>query len=202
MIQENIDKLKNLRKPNILELVKPYFTVGDPVHLNSDNQYDWYYALSNAIKPKRYLEIGVFAGYSAIVSFFGSAEMKSMHLYDNSSYGARLDDAVNTILSSGFKGQIFAFDCDTQATNNLNLGSADFNKFDFIHVDGDHSYEGALHDLELVLPLLDDNGIIIVDDITYEQSVDFATRDFLSAHPELDYVFIDSLRGHRIIFKK
>lgn len=201
MNKENIDKLKSLPKPNILEMIIPFYTIGDVNHLYSDNQYDWYYALSESLKPNRYLEIGVYAGYSAIVTFFGNKELESMHLYDNSSYGAKLSDAIETIEKAGFVGEIFSLDCDTQSINELDIGNVDY-KFDFIHVDGDHSYKGALHDLELVLPLLSENGIIVVDDITYEKDVDWATSDFLSSHPELDYIFIDSFRGHRIIYKK
>ena len=40
-------------------------------------------------------------------------------------------------------------------------------KFDFIYVDGDHSYKGAKKDLELSLPLLNEGGKIIVDDLGY-----------------------------------
>lgn len=51
-------------------------------------------------------------------------------------------------------------------------------KFDFIYVDGDHSYEGAKRDLELSLPLLKEDGKIIVDDLQYP-SVRKAFQEFI-----------------------
>jgi SAM-dependent methyltransferase len=50
--------------------------------------------------------------------------------------------------------------------------------FDFIYVDGDHSYEGAKKDLELCLPLLKEGGKIIVDDLHYS-SVRKAFQEFI-----------------------
>lgn len=52
-------------------------------------------------------------------------------------------------------------------------------KFDIIYVDGDHSYKGAKKDLELSLPLLKENGKIIVDDLHYP-SVRQAFNEFVS----------------------
>ena len=52
-------------------------------------------------------------------------------------------------------------------------------KFDIIYVDGDHSYKGAKKDLELSLPLLKENGKIIVDDLHYP-SVRQAFYEFVS----------------------
>lgn len=39
-------------------------------------------------------------------------------------------------------------------------------KYDYILVDGDHSKEAALADLENVVPLVADNGVIVFDDIS------------------------------------
>ncbi|MBK7477462.1 MAG: class I SAM-dependent methyltransferase [Haliscomenobacter sp.] len=35
---------------------------------------------------------------------------------------------------------------------------------DFITIDGDHTFEGCLHDLESVAPFLAESGVIVVDD--------------------------------------
>lgn len=51
-------------------------------------------------------------------------------------------------------------------------------KFDFIYIDGDHSYQGAKKDLELSLPLLKEGGKIIVDDLQYP-SVRRAFNEFV-----------------------
>lgn len=52
-------------------------------------------------------------------------------------------------------------------------------EFDIIFVDGDHSYKGAKKDLELSLPLLAENGKIIVDDLHYRE-VHQAFQEFIN----------------------
>tara|TARA_Y100000593_G_scaffold2656_1_gene5367 strand:- start:1062 stop:1550 length:489 start_codon:yes stop_codon:yes gene_type:complete len=46
------------------------------------------------------------------------------------------------------------------------------NHFDAIYVDGDHSYEGGLNDLNNVLPLVKPGGVILFDDIAHPSHLD------------------------------
>jgi predicted O-methyltransferase YrrM len=44
-------------------------------------------------------------------------------------------------------------------------------KFDYIHIDGDHSLEGKLADLELSRSLLKPGGLVLVDDYHHMPAV-------------------------------
>lgn len=53
-------------------------------------------------------------------------------------------------------------------------------RFDFIYIDGDHSYEGAKADAELAYPLLKKGGVMIFDDYDNEEfGVRRAVDEFL-----------------------
>jgi hypothetical protein len=55
-------------------------------------------------------------------------------------------------------------------------------KFDWIYVDGDHSYEGCLIDLENCLKVLKKNGIIFGDDYGNKPGVVKAVDEFITKH--------------------
>jgi predicted O-methyltransferase YrrM len=54
-------------------------------------------------------------------------------------------------------------------------------KFDFVFIDGDHSFEGVLKDIEGVIPLLDAGGYILLHDAHYfevKEAIDEALRRY------------------------
>lgn len=55
-------------------------------------------------------------------------------------------------------------------------------KFDWIYVDGDHTYEGCLHDLEKCLVVINPGGIIFGDDYGNKLDVKRAVDTFVSKH--------------------
>lgn len=56
-------------------------------------------------------------------------------------------------------------------------------KLDWIYIDGDHSYEGCLADLETALTIMKPNGIIFADDYkNSKQGVQRAVDDFVKKH--------------------
>jgi cephalosporin hydroxylase len=62
--------------------------------------------------------------------------------------------------------------------------------FDWIYLDGDHSYHAVLADLGAWLPKLKLGGKLVCDDYTWvdenkTHSVKAAIRSFLKAHPDL-----------------
>ena len=58
--------------------------------------------------------------------------------------------------------------------------------YDFIYIDGEHSYEQTLTDLETCWPMLTPGGLLIIDDTAfwpYEYGALRATEDFLATRP-------------------
>lgn len=54
--------------------------------------------------------------------------------------------------------------------------------FDWVYVDGDHSYEGCLYDLEESLKIVNKDGMIFGDDYTNKEKVKQAVDEFVSKH--------------------
>jgi hypothetical protein len=55
-------------------------------------------------------------------------------------------------------------------------------KFDYIYIDGDHTYEGVKKDLEQAPRLLTKNGQIICDDYGNAESIRIAVSEFCTEH--------------------
>lgn len=97
------------------------------------------------IKPKRILEIGVFRGYSA--------ETWRKAFPDALVIG--IDNSPHTIDFSDFtfiEGD--SFDYETAAR------AKDYGPYDFLFIDGDHTYNGVTTDFNLYYPLVRPGGII------------------------------------------
>ena len=52
-------------------------------------------------------------------------------------------------------------------------------KFDLVFIDADHSHKSSLNDFELVLPLVNENGIILLHD-TYPPNKEFIIPEYCS----------------------
>lgn len=52
-------------------------------------------------------------------------------------------------------------------------------KFDLVFIDADHSYKSSLNDFKSVLPLVNDNGIILLHD-TYPPNEEFISSEYCS----------------------
>lgn len=124
----------------------------------SDKKYN-IYKLFNVIQPKKILEIGFNAGFSTLF-------MKLLEPTIN----------ITCIDINEHKYVLPCFDKLRSDFDNLSLfpySSYDIvlpnliknnEKYDLIHIDGDHRLEGAIKDLELCIKLSDDRTIVIFDD--------------------------------------
>ena len=92
----------------------------------------------------------------------------------------RILDVVDTKnLCSLIQG--FSFDEDI-------LDSFPDQSISFLHVDGDHSYEGCLKDLELWFPKIKVDGHIVGDDYDWKD-VKKAADQFISLHSNVEVFF-------------
>lgn len=179
----------------------------DPTATNERiSQYKEYYKTKYEIckkqNPKKIVEIGVRAGYSAWT--FLQACPEALYIgYDanNGQHGgAGGEDGsfskwAHKILD-GYKHKLI--ELDTQKTDSLKL----MHDVDFFHVDGDHTTEGVMHDLDLAYSVISENGLILVDDITYLQQVKDGVDLWLSKMKgKVKSEFMTSLRGEMLIRK-
>jgi len=169
-------------------------------------QYKEYYKVKYELckkqNPKLIVEIGVRAGYSAWTFLQACPKAKYIGLdANNGTHGGR----------GGQDGSFFKWakkilkdydalliNVDTQKTNILS-----FYDVDFFHVDGDHSVKGVQHDLDLALPCISDNGMILIDDMVYIKTVKIGVELWLEKMKDkITSEFYPSLRGEMIIRKK
>lgn len=163
--------------------------VGAPFHdyLVGGNYYEWYYSIARTCQPKSILEIGVRFGYSMC---FMALALDSVYLegWDIESYTAGSNTiAENNVRSLGYEAKI------------LNKNSQDVKDldrdYDLVHVDGDHSCAGTLHDMNLVWRHC---KCMVVDDY-YVPDVKKAVDEFLAFNKMGEVAFIDSARGTVVI---
>lgn len=139
--------------------------------------------LISILKPKVYVELGVFSGqsYHAVcqavkslktdtmcygidtwrgddhVSFYNEQIYKEINDYNHKEYGK-----FSTLLRMSFE----------EGLNNFADGS-----IDLLHIDGYHTYEAVKHDFETWLPKMSKNGVIMFHD-TFVKDIDFGVWKF------------------------
>lgn len=119
-------------------------------------------------RPKRVLEIGVRYGYSGMAVCTGAHEAGEVSITYTGIDAILLCQDSNAIAEAKF-----AEFCPWVTTrffhrNTLIQGlpkKLAREQFDYILVDGDHSYEGAFTDLTNCWPLLASGGLLVIDDI-------------------------------------
>jgi hypothetical protein len=150
-----------------------------------DDRYPFYYAIAKQLQPIIIAEIGVFYGYSLMCMAKGAiaggvrnvpGENVTVNGFDNEQYApgclewARQGFMLDRIACNLMK-------MDTQAQQALPLSMVQLSS-----IDGDHSYESAMHDLRLMEPCMVPrprlDAVHIVDDIGWALSVRQAAEDF------------------------
>ncbi len=169
-------------------------------------QYKEYYKVKYKMckdqKPKLIAEIGVRAGYSAWTFLQACPGAKYIGFdANNGTHGGaggengKFFEWTKKILT-GYDYELI--EMDTQATNDLGISEVDF-----FHVDGDHTVEGVQHDLDIAFKALSKDGIIVVDDIIYIESVKCGVNQWLKRmHIETYSTFVHSLRGEMVIRRR
>lgn len=158
---------------------------------------DWYYVdqltvlhtVARLLQPEDYLEIGVFRGrsMSVVASAAPGCRLWGFDLWvenyaDLANPGP---DFVHSQLKQvGYTGSAKLTSGDSQKTVPDFLQLHPDLYFDLITVDGDHSREGAVRDLQNVLPRLKVGGVLVFDDISH------------SLHPYLEEVWDETVASN------
>lgn len=171
---------------------------------NLSGYVDYYkikYDICKKINPKIIAEIGVRAGYSAYyflqacpnAEYYGFDANNGTHGGQGGEDGRYLEHAKKILVEHNTSFNVV----DTQKVNSLPVKNVDL-----FHVDGDHTYKGVQHDLDLAAQCISENGYILVDDIDYIDSVKGGVYKWLENNNEYQYEYIKSFRGEILISKK
>lgn len=177
------------------ERLKAQWISGDP--FPADEQARDYYAVKAAIaawlQPQSVLEIGVRAGYSALAFYMGAEYSEYVGLDSNRGDWGGVKGYIDHARVTVPNAHIYVFDTQ-QLTNIRGLMP---NGPVLAHVDGDHGYLGAKHDIELVL----DGGadVVVVDDYFYVPGVRAAADDVVQERNLTCAYVPDAMRGNLVI---
>ena len=145
---------------------------------NAPNYYPWLNNIAKNFHPKNILEIGVRLGYSAIAFTHGTTAETYTGIDFEENYGSLEKAVANINFSKDHPFEVITYNRNTQELA-LNFLS----KYDFIHIDGDHSKQGALNDILNFWSVLEVGGHMLIDDSIYAPPV-FGNRDVYEAIQE------------------
>lgn len=163
--------------------------------------YHAYVSVALIIKPKSVLEVGVRLGYSLVSMLRGFSKIENIVGIDTETWvpeSQRL--AKENLCAAGYSGSL---QLPSVSSRGYAAKLKDFGTFDIVHIDGDHSYYGALLDMLEYWPLVRaGGGVMIVDDL---QRFD-VMRAVVDAVPKLDFVdsnfYFPTGTGWRVFVKK
>jgi len=118
--------------------------------------------MSALIQPKYILEIGTFTGYSALCLAKGLSEKGELHTIE-------IREADATTAQENFSKSLYHKQLFLHQGNALNIIPTLNKTWDLIFIDADKTNYLAYY--ELVLPLLNKNGLIIIDNVLFHGQV-------------------------------
>lgn len=160
--------------------------------ITQPNYYDWYKTIGEVLRPDSIGEIGVRYGYSLLAMALG-AEAIAVNGWDLESYE---ENSVLIAIRNLKDFNPVIKKADTQKMDSLGAGD----EFDLFHVDGDHSYGGAIHDCDLAWDSLKPGGVLIADDMCHTES----TRDavlWFAKHKGVECPIIPTYGGLAVMEK-
>lgn len=164
-------------------------------------EYRTKYAIAKLIQPKSILEIGVRFGYGAQSFLMGAPHASYMGLdADEPSWGEYQGiprEWATTRLCEQFPTSCIAthrFNTQTDDAAKLDLPFVDM-----VHIDGDHSFNGALKDMTTFWPLCE--RVMVVDDYIEIEAVAHAVDDFCASHTDAVKLPITSFRGAALLVR-
>lgn len=146
---------------------------GDDWFIDGHDTYTWYTAIGYLVKPDRVLELGVRYGYAAIAILKGALAARTFHPdyvgIDSEADGIESNQiAIQSILREcpEVEGTIWRMDTSLEQTrDNVIMDTGARGRFNIVHVDGNHSPEGAAAEMQIAGIATYWKGVILVDDI-------------------------------------
>ena len=169
----------------LIEFIKglPYMEDRDTDYVNAPNYYPWLNAMVADYRPQHILEIGVRLGYSAVAMLYENDVERYVGIDNDSLVADGLEKAEANLSHLVWKGRVSLsfdlFNTDTQKPDNTAMEKyLEHEDFDLVHIDGDHSYKGAMRDMQTFWPKVTNGGHMLVDDSIYIPEVRKACEDF------------------------
>ncbi len=145
------------------------------------------YALAKQVRPAEIVEVGTFAGGTAIGWAAALNENRTGFLtcIDNDSYSAGVYPklAQANILSTGLAPDRFKLVCGDSREKITQVAREKKGIVDLYLVDADHTYEGALADIVNGLPMVKKDGLMLVHDVEVGRPMAEETKE----HPSPVY---------------
>ena len=169
-----------------------------------ENYYQFYFSVGWALQPETYLEIGTRFGYSMIAVARGASGLSrivscDLQSYDNPHGLPSQQIAEKNLRSAGYTRDATFLADDSRRLLSHIAGET----FDLIHVDGDHSFDGACHDIRMCFDLLKPGGTMLIDDVDQPEvlaAVDRCVEDLGVA--ERDRGFVPTKHGLSMIRRR
>lgn len=154
-----------------------------------DDRYTYYFAIAKQCRPIIIAEIGVYYGYSLMAMAQGAiaggirqvpGEAVAVNGFDNEQYAPGcLEWARQGFMDENIMCNLMHMDTQKQTSLPLHM-------VQLASIDGDHTYESAFHDLELMEPCMVPrprlDAVMIVDDVGWAMSVKNAAIDFAAKY--------------------
>lgn len=158
-------------------------------HEPTREMFETIYEIAKKQNPKKSLEVGIAWGISTIAIL--SANKGTLLSIDKSSY----PNTDKQVESFGFSNRWKFIEQPSEDA----LPQID-DKYDLICVDGYHKYEWVKEDLENAVRLLNDGGVIIVDDYNHKYNFD-KTKDDYGVNKAVNEL-VDKYNLKKIVYNK
>jgi predicted O-methyltransferase YrrM len=180
------------------EIITAHWVPGDPYQPEpgTEEYYRIKHAIADYTRATSICEIGVRAGYSAIA--FLTAGHTSRYVGIDMDMGT--DGGVAGYIEYAYQTvPQFAKETTILCENSQTLQDLPMGPYDLVHVDGDHSYQGAYHDTQLAI--LSGSKYVLIDDVDMMPDVSRAVMDVLRTIPKAKawYVPDGGYRGNILI---
>jgi predicted O-methyltransferase YrrM len=178
-----------------------YWVQGDPFQPTEETKvyYETKAKIARWIKPKRVVEIGVRAGYSALAFYMGHPyqEFYGMDM-DEGYWGGVVGYLAHALRALGSLDGPCSVRLDRLDSQSVQVLRMEGQQADLFHVDGNHTPKGAAHDI--LLALTSGARYIVVDDYDFTplvaEGADWAIKKF---GLEAWYVGDGGYRGNVVI---